>query len=205
MTKARSGTSGTTCSTGAGTDVLLAINFVAFQIGWLSSVIGGAQQMPWLGPLIVAIALALHFRAARKPFEEVLLVFTCALIGAAFDSLLVAAGWVTYKSGLINSHFAPYWIVTMWMLFATTLNVSMRWLRGKPWLAAFFGAYGGPAAYLAGEALGGIVLTNRLAALLALGVGWAVIMPVLMGLSEQLDGMPGRRRNWIAKEASRDA
>jgi hypothetical protein len=180
--------------------MLLLTNFVVFQVAWLSSVIGGAQQMPWLGPLAVAIALALHFRAARYPFEEFLLIVSCAVIGATFDSALVAAGWVTYKSGLFSDYLAPYWIITMWMLFGTTLNVSMRWLRGKPRLAALFGAYGGPAAYLGGQALGGIVLSNQVAALVALAIGWAVIMPLLMWLSEQLDGMPGPRRNWIASQ-----
>ena len=79
-----------------------------------------------------------------------------------FDSFLVAAGWVTYKAGLFSDYLAPYWIITMWMLFATTLNVSMRWLRGKPWLAAFFGCFGGPTTYLAGQKLGGIVLLNQI-------------------------------------------
>ena len=150
---------------------LLLVNFAIFQVGWLSSVIGGAQQKPWLGPVAALVALIVHLRFARKPFEEVLLVVTCALIGASFDSILVAAGWVTYKSGQFSDYFAPYWIITMWMLFATTLNVSMRWLRGKPKLAAAFGFYGGPAAYLAGEALGGIILTNTFAALAELAVG----------------------------------
>ena len=89
----------------------------------------------------------------------------------------------------------------MWMLFATTLNVSMRWLRGRPKLAAIFGLIGGPASYIAGQKLGGIVLDNEFAALLALAIGWAVIMPVLIWLSENLDGMPGRRRNWIAERS----
>jgi hypothetical protein len=117
----------------------LLVNFVVFQVAWLSSVIGGAQQMPWIGPLAVLVAVVLHLRAARKPVEEVILLLTCALIGAGFDSMLVAAGWVTYKAGLFSAYFAPYWIITMWILFGTTLNVSMRWLRGKPKLAAFFG------------------------------------------------------------------
>jgi hypothetical protein len=178
---------------------LLLVNFAVFQVAWLSSVIGGAREMPWLGPLAVLVALAVHLRFARKPFEEILLVISCALIGAGFDSLLTAAGWVTYKSGQFSDYLAPYWIITMWMLFATTLNVSMRWLRGRPKLAALFGFYGGPAAYLAGQALGGIVLVNQFAALSALAVGWALMMPLLMWLSESLDGMPGRRRNWIAE------
>ena len=177
----------------------LLTNFLAFQVAWLSSVIGGANQMPWLGPITVLVAVILHLRAARKPVEEVLLLLSCAVIGASFDSMLVAAGWVTYKAGLFSAYFAPYWIITMWVLFATTLNVSMRWLRGRPKLAAFFGFYGGPASYIAGQELGGIVLTNQVASLLALAIGWAIMMPMLMWLSENLDGMPGKRRIWIAE------
>ena len=181
--------------------MLLLINLVVFNLAWLSSVIGGAQGLPWLGPLAVLIALAIHLRAALRPAEEVLLIFCCAVLGAVFDSFLVASGWVTYKAGLFSEYLAPYWIITMWMLFATTLNVSMRWLRGKPWLAAAFGMFGGPLAYLSGQKLGGIVLSNQSAALAALAIGWAIMMPMLIWLSERLDGMPGARRNWIAERA----
>lgn len=177
------------------------VNFAAFEIAWLSSVIGGAREMPWLGPLAVLVALAIHLSAARKPVDEVLLILACTFIGAGFDSLLVASGWVSYKTGLFSEYLAPYWIITMWMLFATTLNVSMRWLRGRPRVTALLGLAGGPMTYLAGEKLGGIVLLNPVVAMLALGIGWAVILPALMRLSETLDGMPGRRRAWIAERS----
>ena len=183
--------------------MFLVINFIAFQVGWLSSVIGGAQQMPWIGPIAVAIALGIHFRAARRPLEEFVLVLSCALIGASFDSILVANGWVSYPSGQFSSVLAPYWIVTMWMLFATTLNVSMRWMRGRPLLAAAFGFIGGPMAYIAGQKLGGIELANPVAALIALGVGWASMMPLLMRLSEMFDGMstnPALRKVWAPEK-----
>ena len=84
--------------------MLFLVNLAAFQVAWFSSVLGAAQQMPWIGPVAVLIALALHLRAARKPFEEILLVLSCALIGATFDSILVAAGWVSYDAGLFNQH-----------------------------------------------------------------------------------------------------
>lgn len=180
--------------------MLFVVNLVAFQVAWLSSVIGGAQQMPWLGPVSVLLAVTLHLRAARKPFEEVLLILCCGLVGACFDSILVTMGWVTYKAGLFSEYLAPYWIITMWMLFATTLNVSMRWLRGKPKSAALLGFYGGPASYIAGQALGGIIIVNQIAALSMLAIGWAIMMPILMWLSENLDGMPGPRRVWIAEQ-----
>jgi hypothetical protein len=149
--KGTNGSSVTTFSGRRPAEMLFLFNIAAFEVAWFSSVFGGAQGMPWLGPVAVLIVLAVHLHAARKPFEEVLLVLSCALIGAAFDSMLVAAGWVTYKAGLFSNYFAPYWIIAMWMLFATTLNVSMRWLRGKPKLAAIFGFFGGPASYLAGQ------------------------------------------------------
>jgi hypothetical protein len=134
----------------------LLINITAFKLGWLSSVFGGAQQLPWLGPLV---------------------------------SALVAAGWVTFPSGMINESMAPYWIVTMWMLFGTTINLSMRWMRGRPLLASLFGFAGGPLAYIAGHKIGGIQFVDQTAAIAMLAIGWAVIMPLLMRLGERLDGI----------------
>lgn len=182
--------------------MLLFVNFVVFELAWLACVVGAAEGTPWAGPLVVAAAVALHLRFARQPFDEIMLIVACALIGAAFDSLLVAARLVSYDAGQVSDLLAPYWIVAMWMLFATTLNVSMRWMRGRPLLAASFGFVGGPAAYLAGQALGGINLDQQSAALVALATGWAAMMPVLVRLSEILDGMPGQRRRWVAESAA---
>ena len=167
----------------------LLLNVTAFKVGWLSSVIGGAQQLPWLGPLVVLIAVGIHLARAERPRSEFMLIISCGLIGAVFDSALVAAGWVTFPSGMISESTAPYWIVTMWMLFGTTINLSMRWMRGRPVLAAAFGFIGGPLAYLAGHKIGGIGFVDQTAALAMLAIGWAVIMPMLMHIGERLDGV----------------
>ena len=167
----------------------LLINVTAFKLGWLSSVVGGAQQIPWLGPLVVFIAVAIHLARAERPSSEFMLIVSCGLIGAVFDSALVAAGWVTFPSGMVSDSMAPYWIVTMWMLFGTTINLSMRWLRGRTLLAAAFGFIGGPLAYLAGHKIGGIEFVDQTAALAMLAIGWAAIMPLLMHLGERLDGI----------------
>ncbi|NCF25094.1 MAG: DUF2878 family protein [Gammaproteobacteria bacterium] len=167
----------------------LLINLTAFKLGWLSSVFGGAQQLPWLGPLVVFIAVAIHLARAERPGSELMLIASCGLIGAVFDSALVAAGWVTFPSGMFSDLMAPYWIVTMWMLFGTTINLSMRWMRGRPLLAAAFGFVGGPLAYIAGHKIGGIEFGDQTAAIAMLAIGWAVIMPLLMHLGERLDGV----------------
>ena len=164
------------------------VNFLLFQIGWFASVLGAANGVPWVGPLTVAIVVAVHLRFAHRPQTEAMLLLSCGLIGAVFDSVLVASGWVAYSSGMFADAFAPYWIIAMWALFATTLNVSLRWLRTMPVVAAVAGLVAGPLTYLGGNKLGGIVFVDQTAALLVLGVGWAVMMPTLLRLSEMLDG-----------------
>jgi len=98
------------------------INFTAFQVGWFSSVIGAAKQMPWLGPVVLVPVLAIHLKQSRRPQFEPSLIIACGSVGLFFDSLLVAFGWVAYPSGQFSMLLAPHWIVTMWMLFGTTLN-----------------------------------------------------------------------------------
>jgi hypothetical protein len=59
----------------------LLINITAFKLGWLSSVFGGAQQLPWLGPLVVFLAVAIHLARAQRPSSELMLIVSCGLIG----------------------------------------------------------------------------------------------------------------------------
>jgi hypothetical protein len=166
----------------------IVINAVVFQVGWLSCVLAGANHVPWLGTLTALLIVAWHISHASRPRNELLLVLSAGIIGAAWDSLLVYAGWLQYPSGTLIENMAPHWIVAMWMLFATTLNVSLRWLKQRPALAAALGAVAGPAAYFAGYRLGGVEIPELLPAMSALALGWAILMPVLMVLSNRLDG-----------------
>jgi hypothetical protein len=170
-------------------------NILLTQFGWFTSVFGGANQMPWLGPLTVLVVVALHLKLAKRPERELALIVLCGVIGTIFDSVLVYFGWVGYPSGMFAAGLAPYWIIAMWMLFATTLNVSLKWLRRMPVVAAGLGLVAGPLTYLAGAKLGGIVLIDRFAALAMLAVGWAIMMPALSLLAARFDGMTPRLRS----------
>ena len=166
----------------------LLFNFVAFQVGWFACVLGAAQQVPWIGPAVVLAVVANHLRQAIRPDLEAGLLIACGVIGLYFDSLLVTLGWVAYPSGMFISSLAPYWIVSMWVLFGTTLYRSLVWLKGRHGLAVALGAVAGPLSYIAGAKLGGIEFIEQYGALAFLAVGWAAIMPVLMILADKLNG-----------------
>lgn len=165
------------------------VNLSAAEAGWFACVLGAANGMPWAGPLVVLALVAIHLRWAKRPGPELGLIFSAVLIGLFADSVLVFSGLVSYPSGTWLEGFAPYWILAMWAIFATTLNVSMKWLRNRNALSAAFGAVGGPLAYLAGEKLGAITFEEPVFAMIALAIIWALAMPLLMVLATRLDGV----------------
>ena len=165
----------------------MVVNFVLFQCAWFACVIAAARGQTWWGLLAVLAALAVYvLNAPRRP-QALLLVVVVTLIGLVWDSVVLATGWLHYQRDWMSSALAPAWIIAMWSLFATLLNVSLRWLRGRWWLAAAFGLIGGPLAYLGGARLGAVTLLLPMNALLLQGVGWAVLTPLLIELARRYD------------------
>lgn len=163
-------------------------NFVAFQIGWFACVLGAAHGMPWVGVAVAVLIVAFHSWRSSRAGPELTLLVIAAAIGFVWDSALVMLGWVAYPNGALVARTAPVWIVAMWVVFATTLNVSLAWLKRSLPLAILFGAVGGPLAYIAGEKLGGIVFLQQTPALIALALGWAAITPLLLRIADRYDG-----------------
>lgn len=165
----------------------VAANLLLFQAGWFACVLGAARGFPWQGALVALLIAAFIVSRSPQPLDELVLVAVATLLGFAFDSALTLAGWVDFE-GAVPTHFvAPVWMVALWALFATTLNVSLRWLREWPALGVLFGALGGPAAYYAGERLGALQFADPLPGLAAVAAGWALATPLLVALARRLE------------------
>jgi hypothetical protein len=148
------------------------LNIIAFQIGWFACVLGGAHGWPWLGVVVTAAAVALHLYRAPRPRMEAMLIGVSGLLGFIADSLLTGIGLLRFPSGQLHAQLAPYWMVAMWMLFATTLNISLGWLKPRLGLAALLGMIAGPLAYYGGAKLGGVSFVNPLSSLVAVAGVW---------------------------------
>ena len=164
------------------------VNFVVFQLGWFACVLGAAHGMPIAGTAVVVAIGAWHVARAERPSLEALMIVVVAVIGAVWETTVVATGLLHYPNGVLFPHTPPYWIIAMWALFATTLNVSMTWLRNRPFLAATFGAIGGPLSYAAGFRLHAVTITNEPLAYAILAIGWAALTPLMVAIAQRLDG-----------------
>lgn len=167
----------------------LLINFIAFEIGWFAVVLGAAHDYVWTGVMVAALVVLLHLLMSHRWIDELKLLISVILIGTVWDSALADNHVIRYSAGQLLSWAAPVWIIAVWALFATTLNVSLVFLRGRVWLAAAFGAIGAPLSFLGGMRLRALQFPEMEPALLMLAAGWAALMPLLMYLSTRFDGV----------------
>jgi len=162
----------------------IAVNFISFQIGWFSCVLMAANNTPEIGVIITLLLVLLHLFISNRKVNTLALIFLVTVIGSTWDSVLTQQNILVYTSGVLVEYMAPIWIISIWLIFATTLTVTFKWLYGKYWSAMVLGAIFGPLAYLGGSELGAVMIPDMLTAMLALSIGWALLMPLLIWMAE---------------------
>jgi hypothetical protein len=163
-------------------------NVVVYQIVWIVCVAGAGAGLYAPGIIAAVLCVAWHVSKARHPRRELALVALAATLGAAFETALFASGWVHMPSSALLGNLTPIWMVCLWAAFATTLNVSLRFLRERLILSSLVGAVGAPLAYHAGAGMGALLWVEVLPALLAVAAAWALLTPLLMVSARRLDG-----------------
>jgi hypothetical protein len=169
----------------------LVLNVAAFQAGWFALVLGAAHGYGAWGVAFAALLVARHVVHAARPLDELALIVIAGALGGLFECVLAYSGLVGYGAAGNALALIPLWMVALWMLFATTANLSLRWLRQRTALAVLLGAAGGPLAYWGGVKLGALQLTDPVISLAAIGAGWAILLPLLLRLALHYDGYAG--------------
>ena len=164
-------------------------NFVVFQTAWFAAVLGAAHGLALWGCASVLAAIGWHVAASARPVTEARLVAVVVLVGLVLESAMAWQGFTGFASGQLFPHTAPYWMVALWGLLAIALNVTLRWLKGRWWLAAAIGAVSGPLSFASGARLGAAHFVAATPALVTLACVWAAALPALMWLSNRFDGV----------------
>lgn len=161
------------------------VNFACFNAVWFALVLSAAAGHPWWGVAAAAASAAAWSLAAVAPRRELLLLAGAGLLGLAGETLLHRAAVTGYPPQAWTGEPVPAWMVGLWVNFATTLHVSLAWLRGRFVAATMAGAIAGPASYFGGERLGAITLNPEPAVWIAgIGLLWALATPLLVWLAE---------------------
>jgi hypothetical protein len=165
----------------------LLVNFIGFQVGWFACVLGAANDKELLGMIIALGIVIYHVVSQADSTNELKLVSVAVVIGLFWETWVLSLSILYYPSHSEASFWAPHWLIMMWALFATTINLSMGWLKGRWILAVLMGAIFGPLAFVAGEKLGAVVFLDSTLSMITLAIGWGLLMPLLLWLAERIN------------------
>lgn len=155
------------------------INIAAYQVAWFACVLGAANQLAWSGTVVAVVVVGWHLQRAADRRSQLKLLGVALVLGLCVDSVLIGSGAVRFATGMLIENTVPHWMLALWLAFATTLTVSLRWLIARPVWAMGFGAVGGPLAYYAGMKFGAMSIPSPQDGLLLIGVLWALAMALL--------------------------
>jgi hypothetical protein len=165
------------------------VNFIGFQVGWFACVLGAANDMELLGITIALAVVVLHLYLQVDRRKELWLILAAVLIGLLWESWVLGLNILRYPSHPDIFFWAPHWLIVMWALFATTINLSMGWLKGRWILAMLMGAVFGPLAFVGGEKLNAVVFLDQTLCIIVLSVGWGLLLPLLLWLAGRINNM----------------
>lgn len=170
------------------------LTLIAYEAVWFAAVIGAGRGQWWPGVLGALAFAAWRLAVSAHRHVEWRLVVIALLLGVALENLWVRAGLVGYATPWPWAE-TPAWLMSLWLAFALTILPLFGYLHERPVLAAVFGAFGGPLAYL-GAARGWhavLLPTPMWPTLLALAAGWAIALPLLTSLA----------RRWLQADVGR--
>lgn len=124
----------------------------------------------------------LFYRKQPTRWVEIFLILYALLGGIILETLAIGSLAIRYS----DSSLPPLWILSLYPLFATTLNHSLKMISRFPLAPGLF-ALAAPLSYIAGEKLGACVFPQGVAyAYFALFILWAALLFALAALNKQL-------------------
>ena len=148
---------------------MLIFNALWFQAGWFICVLLGNTAA--LIYALVSIVVYLFLIPVR--LQEWKLFLSVVLLGLCVDTFLASINVLVFPSG---NNFPPVWLITLWFLFATTLNSSLKKITSRLLIITCLGCLGGTLSYYAGVRLTSVELgLDLLPSILALAITWATV------------------------------
>ncbi len=163
------------------------INFILFQLLWISCIFGAAYQVMWPASLIITALLVGYLYPTIRHQKDILFLSICLGLGFLLDSFMAHFNLITYNYNLGVTDFAPFWIISLWAGFALTLNHSMSWLIKKPKLGTVFIILGAPLSYFSAEKLNAIQINDSVIALTIISILWLVVYHIILAVNAYYD------------------
>jgi len=160
----------------------LIIDIVGFQATWWAAALG-AGAGNWIpGSAVGGFVLLLQMIAAKVRLATFATVVIACVIGLAGETAMIASGLVSYAATWPLAGLPPLWLLTLWMVFATCIEATLRMLGDNALLkGALLGAVVAPPTYWAGESFAALSFAEpKWIGLIAIAAIWAIATPIML-------------------------
>jgi hypothetical protein len=170
------------------------VNFFSFYVGWWAILISNWKNAPIFGWIIFIIVMAIHFfRVSINKKKDALEIFLIALAGLILDTALAASGVLTFTNSY-SAVFPPFWLIGIWILFATTISYSYQLIRNKISSQVIVGGFFAPVSYITGAKFGLLNLYPALPITFSTyyiihGGCWLIFFPLCFYISKKVKGL----------------
>ena len=163
-------------------------NIFGFQLSWWGCVLGVKYDMVYLGPVLMATFLILHFTYISSNYSEIKLIILFGLAGTLIDTSIAFFRVLEYNGTYTqDTLIAPLWITSMWCGFSATVNHSLAWLKKRYFASIVLGAFSGPLSYLAGVKFGAIhFISSPVISLGIIALVYSFAIPFMYWVNEKL-------------------
>ncbi len=131
----------------------------------------------------VTVTVILHMKFISTDFRELYFILLVGVTGLIVESGFVYFGVLQSPS---SSLLPPLWLLSLWPLFATTLNHSTRWFQEHPVFSVLAGGIAGSLTYYTGTRLTSYEIVEPFyPSMIKLAVVWMIVFPLLMWMAKQ--------------------
>ena len=135
-----------------------------------------------MGGLTALLIVILHLVLSQARTAEIKTLLMVAILGSAWESLMVNQGWIHYL-GSTHPSVIPGWLMAAWLAFAMTLNHGLARLKAHPLRAGLIGATCAPLAWSGALELGALEMTDPLETLLIISISWLFLLPAFLKIA----------------------
>lgn len=130
--------------------------FLWFYVGWFGCVFLAKMNQPATSlffPLVILIFLAYKKIFNQQQWKRITYFF---IIGLGFDFILYKANLIAFPNQ--DFEFLPIWLVSIWILFVSTLPLMTDYFSARPLVAIVLGGILGPLNYYNGTRFGIVII-----------------------------------------------
>lgn len=173
-------------------------NFILFQLGWCIAVFYPGSASALASLLIVALHLALISAFAMRELRFIIMV---TVLGTVLDVIHRTTGVLGFPGfeGPYSEGMIPIWLVMLWAVFATAVNHCLYWMRNNRLVLFGLPPFAGALAYYSAAQFGAIEIGHGLWGIVAIGVGWGLVYPLMVRIStwlESIEEVPLVEQRW---------